>query len=162
LQIAGQVLEIGIRLSIFAEGLGGGRLGSALQRLLKRRHRTLGRVQVAGLEGAANGLEILQQLNGAIVVGGGRHTSNTACHIRFRYVLVDWFAPAMLPGPLGNVRKDQGLKGNVGNFLKSPLSIAPYVAVLRRVRVDSRLISPSSIGRAKAQKTQVTKVLADS
>ena len=84
LQIAGQVLVIGIRLGVFAEGLGGGGLGSALQRLLKRGHGTFGRVQVAGLEGAANGLEILGNrvrpalVRALIMVRDGRHAGNTA------------------------------------------------------------------------------------
>lgn len=74
LQGAREALVIGICLGVFAKGLGGRGLrtgsGGALQGFLKGRQGRLGRGNVAGLQGVADGLEALGNLGKIVLVRG--------------------------------------------------------------------------------------------
>lgn len=103
-QVARQALEIRVRLEVFAERLGSRGLGRLLQFLLKSGQGALGIGEITGLEGAADRLEILNQLadtarvGGWVQMGGRSHARNAAHIIR----LLNWLWAARLPTLLGN------------------------------------------------------------
>ena len=90
---AGKALIILVRLRIFAKRRASGTRSAAAEVLLKRGQRTGGRIEIARLQRAADGVEVLHGLTKVVLVRGvriirGGYAGDVAQNLFFHFVLV--------------------------------------------------------------------------